>query len=82
MENEKDTEKVDQRYKDGFEMAYWLQRGENSILERVMDVSENDRVYHQGLQAGQKEALRYMVKDRFEKYKSKTNSQDKSIDMD
>jgi hypothetical protein len=81
MANEKDTEKVDEQYKAGFEMAYWLQRGNTEHLDHIMKNSAGDN-YNKGMQAGRKEALRYMVKERMENYKDKTNSRDNGMDID
>jgi|GEM_PF-2166429 hypothetical protein len=77
-----DTTKVDQQYKDGFEIAYWLRRGNSPHLQEIMDKNANGNNYDKGLQAGKKEADREQVRQRLQGNKDQSTTQDKGMDID
>ncbi len=56
-------EKVDPLYKKGFEIAYWLERGDNPLLKHIMEANANGNAYDKGLHAGQREADREKMKE-------------------
>lgn len=56
-------EKVDPLYKKGFEIAYWLERGDNPQLKHIMESNANGNAYDKGLRAGKREAEREKMRE-------------------
>lgn len=54
---------VDLLYKKGFEIAYWLRRGNNPHLRDIIQANSNGNEYHKGLLAGKKEAEIDVIKE-------------------
>jgi hypothetical protein len=54
---------IDEKYKEGFEIGYWLTKGSHKeVLDRAIDCNSVPKnQYYQGLLAGKKEAQREIL---------------------
>ena len=72
--------KVDTHYKQGFEIGYWLTKGNSPHVKDIMHNNANESPYHKGLKAGNKEARKEQTRANLRNDQS--NSQEKGIELD
>lgn len=72
-------ETVDERYKEGFNIGYWLARGDRqcqkNILTHLIEQQHPETSYAQGLVAGRKQMEKEKILERI-------NALDKAKDLD
>ncbi len=76
------TEKVDERYKLGFEHGYWLTRGKSAEYDGILKRNSNNQFYSKGMVAGKTEAIREQTRDRLQNHNRQSRDTERGMDRD
>jgi len=69
-------------YKKGFEIGYWMEKGNSSYLSQAIEAAKNVPDLLSGLKGGKKEAAKEKVREEIKQIREADKNRDKDRDMD